>query len=121
MQVDIGGAGIDNVFEDEDAFAANVLAETDKLVDCAGTLGAAVGGELHTGDAAREIEPFQQIDGKNDGPVEGDQHNRVIIAVFQHDVRSHPRDSIVDFFRRNVFDKCLVQKGHFFAHIHIFL
>ena len=63
-----------------------------------------------------EVELLQQIHGENNRPVEGNQHNGVVIAVFQHDFPCHLGDGLVNFIGVDVFDKRLVQKGHCITH-----
>lgn len=82
VQVDVGSASIDDVFEDDDPLTAHVLVETDEAVDFAGGFSAAIRGEFHAGDSAFDVELLDEIDGEEDSTVQCNQQNGIVVAVF---------------------------------------
>ena len=82
VQMDVGSASIDDVFEDDDPLSAHVLVETDEAIDFAGGFSATIRGELYAGDSAFDVELLDEIDGEEDSSVQCNQQNGVVVVVF---------------------------------------
>ena len=108
----------DDVFDEDDVPAPNILREADELPDAAGGCGSAVRSYFDERDFAVERDVTQQFAHEHERSVEhADEQRRSFFPVVAVDACGHLRDGLLQLFAGDRTPECLVVKPY---RVHLF-